>query len=77
MDNEEENTRFLTFSRLVSGLAIIIMVIMGWLFNLIASSSKDISDRQAIASVRSAVNETKIDDVERRVNYIEQKMHKY
>jgi len=66
-----ESDKFLTFSRLDSGLALVIVIIMGWLFNLMASNSRDVGDRQSKASVRSAVNETRIEDVERRVDNLE------
>jgi len=67
MDNNEGN--FVTVGKLVSGLAFSLVLLMGWLFNLITNSTKTMQERQSIASVRSAVNETRIE----RLDYIESK----
>ena len=62
-DNDRDlNTEtFLTFSRLVSGLALALVIIMGWLFNIIVTGSSDLRNDQEISKVRSAVNQSEID----------------
>jgi len=64
-DKDVNNDTYLTFSRLVSGLALALVVIMGWLFNIFVASSSDLREDQEISKVRSAVNQAEIDCINR------------
>jgi len=47
-------------------------MITGWLFSMIANSTKTMQETQAIASVRSAVNETRIYELEKDNDHLTQ-----
>ena len=69
---ENKDGQYVPIGLLVSGLSIVLIIIVSWLFSIIAENGKTMAERQAIASVRSAVNETKIMGMERRVGKLEQ-----
>jgi len=64
-DKDVNKDTYLTFSRLVSGLALALVIIMGWLFNIFVTSSSDLREDQEISKVRSAVNQVEIDCINR------------
>ena len=69
---QNKDGRYVPIGLLVSGLSIVLIIIVSWLFGVMADNSKTLSERQSVAHVRSAVNETKIVGIERRVGKLEQ-----
>ena len=75
MTTDDKEGQYVSISLLVSGLSLALVLIVGWLFNVIAENSKVVNERQSIAHVRSAVNETQIGSIKRRLSDLEQ--HEY
>ena len=70
-DNHESMTgKFVSLSVLVSGLGVTLMVVVGWLFTTGEYASNEIRGDQAIASVRSAINQTRLNDIDARLNKV-------
>ena len=65
---------YLTTSRVVTALAAIVLIIAGWLFNVMESSQQSMRDRQARYGERIAVAETHIKQVNNRVDQISRRV---
>ena len=71
----EHNTKeqFVSLSLLVSGMGVLLVGLVGWVFNVIADNTQLMEEKQSKASVVTAVNSTRISSMERRVDKLESK----
>ena len=60
----DDNNQYVTVGRLVSGLGLVILLIVGWLFSMMTSSTREMQENQSVASVRSAVNHTRLNSLD-------------
>ena len=61
------SVEYVTVSKLVSGLAIALILIAGWLFHLIVTATNHLRDTQASQSISTATNEFRLQSVESRL----------
>jgi len=71
----EHNTKeqFVSLSLFVSGMGVLLVGLVGWVFNVIADNTQLMEEKQSKASVVTAVNSTRISSMERRVDKLESK----
>ena len=68
---DDHSGKFISFGTVVAGLSAILLVVFGWLFNLLVNSISTIGDRQIEATKQVVTNEIMIDTNTRRLTKLE------